>query len=151
MGPRNRWAPRTDEFHKLDLAGFERAWLERHRTGTLTWSCGERVAGCIGYRLAPDHMRLVYTSGRDDRRQDIDERFDLAFTDQPFGGQRMWIVCPSCRQRCRASCWFFGTCGSISAHCASLSQKRYDVYNLPTASRHRNHDLLLPINTLIGF
>ena len=100
-GSRNRWAPRTDEFHKLDLAGFEREWFERHRSGTLTWSRGERVTGRIGYRLAPDHMRLVYTSGRDDRRQDIDERFDLAFTDQPFGGQRMWIVCPSCRQRCR--------------------------------------------------
>ena len=100
-GARNRGASTTDEFHKLDLAGFPREWFEGWRDGSMTWSRGERVTGSIGYRLAPGHMRLIYANGRDDRRQEIDERFDLAFTDQPFGGRRMWIVCRSCRQRCR--------------------------------------------------
>ncbi len=100
-GARNRWASKTDEFLRLDLASFRREWFENWRAGTLTWSRGDHVAGSIGYRLAPDHMRLVYFSGPVGSRQSVEDRFELAFTDQHLGGQRLWIVCPTCKGRCR--------------------------------------------------
>lgn len=100
-GSRSRWASKTDEFHKLDLATFEREWFERHRSGTVTWSRGGRQTGSIGYRLSPESMGLHYSVSTRDGPRNIDERFSLSFTEQPFGGRRMWIVCPSCSNRCR--------------------------------------------------
>ena len=100
-GTRNRHASRTDHFHKLDLASFKLEWFEEWRAGTLTWSRGGHETASIGYRLAPDHMRLVYSTGRNSERRTIDDRFELAFTRQHFGGKRLWIVCPSCERRCR--------------------------------------------------
>jgi hypothetical protein len=43
----------------------------------------------------------------DDEWHEVNERVPFAFTDQPFGGQRRWFVCPSCRRRC--SVLFGGT------------------------------------------
>lgn len=100
-GSRNRYASKTDEFHKLDLSSFKREWFERWRAGTVTWSRGEHNTGSISYRLAPDHMRLDYSVTRQGEKVPIDERFDFAFTEQPFGGRRRWIVCRSCHRRCR--------------------------------------------------
>jgi len=100
-GARNRGASKTDEFHKLDLADFKRQWFDRSFDGTLRWSRGGRETGSIGYRLRPDHMRLHYSVTRQGEKLPIDERFDFAFTEQPFGGQRRWIICRSCNRRCR--------------------------------------------------
>jgi hypothetical protein len=46
-------------------------------------------------------MRLYYSVTRQGEKQTIDERFDFAFTEQPFGGRRRWIICQSCTRRCR--------------------------------------------------
>ena len=98
-GRGHRFASKTDEFHKLDLASFKREWFEQHNAGTLTWSRGGHKTGSISYRLAPDHMRLNYTLTREDKH--INERFEFDFTRQNFGGERRWIICPSCGRRCR--------------------------------------------------
>ena len=98
-GRNQRFASKTDEFHKLDLASFKPHWFGRNYKGTLRWSRGGRETGSIDYRLAEDHMRLHYTITREDKR--VDERFDFDFTLQSFGGLRRWIICPSCRKRCR--------------------------------------------------
>lgn len=100
-GRNHRWASRTDEFHKLDLADFARGAFERWRSGSITWSRGDHVTASIGYSLAPDHMRLRYTNIRHGERTPINERFEFSFTAQAFGGVRRWIVCPSCQRRCR--------------------------------------------------
>ena len=100
-GSRNRWASKTDEFHKLDLATFKRDWFERHRSGTVTWSRGRHQIGSIGYRLAPDFIRLHYSVTVQGERRNVDEHFSIAFTEQPLGGRRRWVVCPSCSRRCR--------------------------------------------------
>lgn len=100
-GSRNRWASKTDEFHRLDLADFKREWFERHLSGTVRWSRGGHQTGAISYRLAPDHFRLIYTVPSREGRREIVEPFRLAFTEQPLGGRRRWIVCPSCGRRCR--------------------------------------------------
>lgn len=100
-GARNRWASKTDEFHQLDLATFKRHWFEQGYSGTCRWSRGGNPTGSVGYILRPDHMRLHYSVTRQGEKQTIDERFDFAFTEQPFGGRRRWIICRSCDRRCR--------------------------------------------------
>ncbi len=96
-----RLASKMDEFHKLDLASFKTAWFERGRRGRVTWSRGGRETGSIGYTLGGDWLELEYVSGREPNRQTVRERFSIAFTEQPFGGTRRWIVCRSCSRRCR--------------------------------------------------
>lgn len=100
-GARNRWASKTDEFHKLDLADFKRHWFEHGFSGTCRWSRGGNPTGSVGYILQPDHMRLHYSVTRQGEKQRVDERFDFTFTEQPFGGRRRWIICRSCKRRCR--------------------------------------------------
>ena len=100
-GANNRFASKTDEFHKLDLADFKRHWFERSFSGTLRWSRGGHETGSIGYSLQPFHFRLFYSTTRQGDKLPIDERFDFAFTEQPLGGHRRWIVCRSCKRRCR--------------------------------------------------
>jgi len=100
-GSRNRWASKTDEFHQLDLATFKRRWFERGFSGTLRWSRGDNPTGSIGYRLSHDCMWLTYAVTRQGEKVQINERFDFSFTEQPFGGERRWIVCRSCKRRCR--------------------------------------------------
>lgn len=100
-GARNRWASKTDEFHKIDLADFKRSWFERSRVGTIRWSRGGNPTGSVGYRLAPDHLYLEYSFTRQGEKVPVNERFECAFTEQPLGGHRRWIVCRSCQKRCR--------------------------------------------------
>ncbi len=90
-GRHARGAARSDQFQKLDLAGLPRRWFEDRRAGTLTWSRGGHKTGSISYWLWPASMRLIYTLKRHGEPVDVDETFQLAFTEQPFGGARWWI------------------------------------------------------------
>lgn len=96
-----RMASQMDEFHKLDLANFESDWFKRGRAGRLTWSRGNRVTGRVGYRLGEDFMELSYIVGQEPNQEEVRERFNLSFSEQPFGGRRRWLVCRSCGRRCR--------------------------------------------------
>lgn len=132
-GSRNRYASKVDEFHKLDLATFKRTWFERWRSGTVTWSRGGQPMGSIGYSLAPDHMRLDYSVTRQGEKVPISERFDFAFTEQPFGGHRRWIVCPSCQRRCRVI--YGGTYFRCRQCYRATYPSQYDFLRLPGITR----------------
>ncbi|MEM6899222.1 MAG: hypothetical protein AAF583_05570 [Pseudomonadota bacterium] len=98
-GGRN--ACQMDEFHKLDIADFESCWFERGRSGRATWSRAGRETGSISYRLGFDYIELSYSVGPEHNKEAVRERFNIAFTEQPFGGRRRWIVCLGCERRCR--------------------------------------------------
>ena len=132
-GSRNRFASKVDEFHKLDLADFKRAWFECWRAGSVTWSRGGHPTGSIGYRLAPDHMRLEYSVTRQGERVPINERFDFSFTEQPLGGQRRWIVCRSCQRRCRVI--YGGTYFRCRQCYRATYPSQYEFIRLPGISR----------------
>ena len=132
-GSRNRFASKTDEFHKVDLATFKRQWFEGRSSGNITWSRGGHPTGSIGYRLAPDHMRLEYTVTRQGEPVQVNERFELTFTEQPFGGRRRWIVCRSCQRRCRV---IYGGAYFRCRQCYRATYpSQYTYIRLPSLSR----------------
>lgn len=127
-GRRNRLASKTDEFHKIDLASFERGWFEHGRNGTLTWSRGGNKTGSINYQCGFDFLRLNYAFGRGDNQQDIDERFWLSRTEQPFGGKRLWLFC-KCGRRCRV---LYGGKYFRCRHCYKLTfASQYERFRVP--------------------
>ena len=140
-GRNSRGANKTDEFHKLDLASFNQDWFRVSWSGTMTWSRGGHKTGCIGYRLRRDHMQLTYSTTRNGERLEIDERFDFAFTDQPFGGKRRWIVCRSCQRRCRV---LYGGSYFRCGRCYQATyQSQYERIRVPGLSRsERERELL---------
>ena len=91
------------------------------------------VAVSVQYRLAPDHMRLEYSVTRQGEKVAINERFDFAFTEQPFGGSRRWIVCRSCQRRCRV------IYGGVYFRCRQCYRatypSQYELIRLPGISR----------------
>lgn len=132
-GRNNRFASKTDEFHRLDLADFKRHWFEHGYSGTMRWSRGEHETGSIGYRLGHGHMRLVYTVGREDERRNVDERFEFDFTSTSFGGERRWILCRSCGRRCRV---LYGGAYFRCRKCYSATYpSQYERWAMPGVSR----------------
>ena len=132
-GRNARGAPRSEQFHKLDLAGFPRRWFEDRRAGTLTWSRGGHKTGSIGYRLSPASMRLIYTIKRQGEPVEIDETFQLAFTEQPFGGVRGWIECKGCERRCRV---LYGGAHFRCRQCCRLTyESQYERIYAPGVTR----------------
>jgi len=100
-GSRQRYAPRSDEFRKIDFSLFK---LKSHSDvikGQMTWSrCGRQIAS-VGYELSQFEFRLYYELTKNGQKLIVDERMRLDFTAQPFGGKRRWFLCKSCGARCR--------------------------------------------------
>lgn len=137
-GRRSRDAAKTDHFHKIDLATFRREWFERLWTGTHTWSRGGHKTGSISYQLTYDQMRLNYSAGPEGNRQDIDESFQIVFTDQPFGGKRRWIRC-KCGRRCRVLYGGkFFRCRLCYRICFASQYERFRVPGMAAAERVRD-------------
>ena len=132
-GRHARGAPRSDQFHKLDLAEFPRKWFECHRSGTITWSRGGHKTGSIGYRLSPDRMVLHYTVLMKGERQPIEETFVMRPTEQPFGGRRLWIECKGCGRRCRV---LYGAAYFRCRQCYRLTyESQYERIYAPGVTR----------------
>ena len=130
-GRRTRWASKSEDFHKIDLATFNSEWFVRGRSGTITWSRGGHKSGSISYRTNSKQLRLTYTTGRDENRMDVDETFELTYTKQNLGGQRRWILC-KCGRRCRV---LFGGKFFRCGQCYKVTyQSQYERFRVPGMS-----------------
>lgn len=140
-GARLRHAPKTDMFHRVDLASFQQDWFKSAYTGSITWSRGGRKMASIGYRLWPNRMQLHYKHTRGGEEHAIEDTFMFAFTDQPFGGQRRWIVCPSCQRRCAV---LYGGARFRCRQCqGAVYQSQYETFpQLPWSKCHRARENL---------
>ena len=92
-----------EDLHRIDLAYLRRqGCLQPNRVGSLRWSRGGSQVASIGYRVEPDVLVLDYRTCRpgEEAWQEVTQRVAFAHTAQHLGGSRLWLVCPSCRQRC---------------------------------------------------
>jgi hypothetical protein len=68
-------------------------------SGILTWSIGGEPAGSISYTadmrdLERAELRLSYTRGDRDEREEVKQTVRLVYTEPNYGGCRWWMVCP---------------------------------------------------------
>lgn len=82
------WMMRTGRVQEGNLA-----W------GSLSWSCGGRPSGSIGYRAdmsvpGEERLELTYTRGSGDDREDVRQTVRLCYTAPHYGGKRWWMICP---------------------------------------------------------
>ena len=135
-GARQRYARKTDCMHRLDLASFRRDCFVAGYEGSVTWSRNGQKTGSIGYRLWQDKMQLhyAYTSGGE--KWSVEDTFAFAFTAQPFGGERRWIVCPSCQRQCSV---LYGGARFRCRRChGAVYPSQYDPFpQLPWSRCHR--------------
>ena len=94
---------KTSDHHSIDLA-----WLSRNKllrpgiSGTLRWSRGGRETGSVQYMIEDAGLVLAYRTRRNGHDwQSIKDRILFVRTSTQFGGERLWLCCPSCRKRCR--------------------------------------------------
>jgi hypothetical protein len=68
-------------------------------SGILTWNIGGEPAGSISYTadmrdLERAELRLSYTRGEANQREQVKQTVRLVYTEPNYGGRRWWMVCP---------------------------------------------------------
>lgn len=93
----------TSDCHSIDLAWLRRKKLLRPGTsGALSYSRGGHATGSVQYMIEDAGLVLTYRTrkGGDDW-QSITDRILFVRTPTRFGGERLWLSCPTCDERCR--------------------------------------------------
>ena len=119
------------ELHSVDLARLNRKQLlVPGRWSTLTWSRGGEVTGSIRILCLEGALRLVYRAREGgDEWVDLSETIPLVATATAFSGRRQWLVCLSCRKRCRV------IYGGLRFRCRACMGLRYDTQYEPVFAR----------------
>ena len=140
-GSRQRYAPKTDEYRKIDLSDFSKTGRDETANGTIIWSRAGRKTGSVGYELSPHSLRLHYSLTRQGEETRVDEHIAFDFTEQPFGGDRRWFLCRSCGRRCRV---LFGGSYFRCRQCYGATyESQYEHWRFPNLSTaHRVRDKL---------
>lgn len=107
-GSGNRW--RSGARQKCeDLLDLRISDLRKHgllapgRRGELTWNVGGRPSSSIGIFTEEGSLELTYhRRGPAQEWRHVHEVIALDSTEQNFGGERHWFICPSCDRRCTA-------------------------------------------------
>lgn len=94
--------PTAEMSLRIDLAWMlrtGRASEGNRQFGSLNWTCGDRVAGSIGFTadmLDPENawLELSYSRGSGESREAVKQRISLCYTVPNYGGRRWWMICP---------------------------------------------------------
>ena len=126
-----RWSASVTSCHSIDLA-----WLRRKklfnvgRWSSLTWSRAGRETGSIRIECHANGVRLIYRHRRHGEDwQDVNELVPLVETPTRFGGTRQWLLCPSCKARCRI------LYGGAQFRCRRCQRLKYDTQYEPAFAR----------------
>jgi len=100
---RSGWKRTCEGMDSIDINWMKRQGYIKdgcHRFGSLSWSCGGRPCGSIGYEvrldLEPGYIRLHYTHNKTER---LEYRVSLTSTPCNYGGFRWWFICSHCGRR----------------------------------------------------
>lgn len=94
--------PTADSCLQIDLAALLRNGRIRegdYVTGSLRWTCRGEPSGSVSYacNMFDPHratLRLNYTRGPDEQREQVEQTIALRFTTPHYGGRRWWMICP---------------------------------------------------------
>ncbi len=92
-----------DDLRKIDLAYLRRqGCLHPGSVGSLSWSRNGSPIASVGFRSASEAITFTYHArgSGEDAWEEVTQLIPLARMNQHFGGERIWLVCPGCRQRC---------------------------------------------------
>ena len=99
-----RWGgrPTADASCKIDFAWMLRERLAvpgSMRSGNLNWTRGGDPSGSISYTadmIDCDNATLIlnYSRGEGDKREQVQQRVRLTYTEPRYGGRRWWMTCP---------------------------------------------------------
>lgn len=105
-GSGNRWRDggrqKCEDLLDLRIPALRKyGLLEPGRRGNLGWTVNGRSAGSIGIFANEGYLELTYRhQGPSQHWRDVHEIIALDSTEQHFGGERRWFVCPACDRRC---------------------------------------------------
>ncbi|CAN7241711.1 hypothetical protein [Mesorhizobium sp. LjNodule214] len=106
LGSGNRWRSgarqKCEDLLDLRISALRKnGLLEPGRRGNLEWTVNGRFVGSIGTFADEGSLELTYRhQGPSQEWRDVRDLIALDFTEQHFGGQRRWFICPSCDRRC---------------------------------------------------
>ena len=105
-GSGNRWRngarKKCEDLLYLRISDLRKSrLLAPGRRGELTWNVGGRPSGSIGIFVEEGSLELTYhRRGPAQEWRHVHEVIALDSTEQQFGGERRWFICPSCNRRC---------------------------------------------------
>ncbi|MEI9410863.1 hypothetical protein [Mesorhizobium salmacidum] len=105
-GSENRWGDgarqKCEDLLDLRISVLRKnGLLETGRRGSLVWNVGGRACASIETFMNGQFLELTYYRREfapELRR--VHEIIPLEITEQPFGGERRWFICPRCDRRC---------------------------------------------------
>lgn len=100
--------PTANMSWQIDIAWMvrtRRALPGRLTSGTLSWTCEGQSVGWANYEadmrnLEAAELRLSYSRGSDEDREDVRQVVRLTYTQPNYGGRRWWMICPYRNNRC---------------------------------------------------
>jgi len=101
-GSWSRWGTKTttEEVHRVDIRYMhQQGFLRPGYSGMLTWSCGDRETGKIGYWVEADRLVLIYRANIGGEWESIEEPVWFDRTPCNYGGERLWLLCSACSRR----------------------------------------------------
>lgn len=84
---------------RIDLSLLSDRPIGPSLSGGLEWSRDGELRLAIDFRISKNGNYIFFEKVGDPERRTWKIRFE--YTDQNFGGQRRWFVCPDCKRRCR--------------------------------------------------
>jgi hypothetical protein len=98
--------PTLEQYRAIDVRQWKRTGhLGRSGGFSWIWTRNGEEKGRIEVHPAPDHVRLVYRTRRNDGPwQPVDDMVRITTTPCSFGGSRLWFVCPGCGRRAARLC-----------------------------------------------
>jgi hypothetical protein len=98
-GRNNRSAIKHEELQRLSLTTLrKRKLLSPGRSGSITWSCNERLTGLANFSMVDRYSsKISFPLPSGEWRH---ETIAHSFTPTNFGGWRLWFACPRCSKAC---------------------------------------------------
>lgn len=139
-----RGALKASAFWRLDIARLRRMGVLGPGYWPIRWKGGNgETLASINIASEEDRLTLHYTvkgqTPNDSQR--IQETIFLDWTEQPFGGKRVWFLCPHCHSRRGI---LYGRVRYLCRKCHGLTyDSQYDPYpQLPWTRCHRVRERL---------